>query len=293
MVKQTVNSLTMNDLFQKTKVFAEGLDHPEGVAAHPDGSVWAGGEAGQVYRISSKAEVNIMADTGGFILGLAFSPGSEWLAICDNGKKCIWKLDMQSMELENYTAGTADAGFILPNYPVFDSAGNLYVSDSGNFNQVNGRIFKFFANGDSEIWHSGPFSFTNGMALDHKQQWLYVVSSWLPGVERIRINDDGSAGLKELFCTLPRTVPDGIAFDVEGNLYVTCYTPNVIFKVTPDRFTTAIVEDREAHTLSNPTNIAFGGKDLDQLFTANLGRWHITKIDIGIKGLPLVSHHKK
>jgi hypothetical protein len=32
-------------------VFAEGLDHPECVAVHPDGSVWCGGEAGQIYRI--------------------------------------------------------------------------------------------------------------------------------------------------------------------------------------------------------------------------------------------------
>jgi len=42
--------------------------------------------------------------------------------------------------------------------------------------------------------------------------------------------------------------------------------------------------------LSNPTNIAFGGPKLDQLFAANLGRWHITKIDAGVKGLALASH---
>jgi hypothetical protein len=28
----------------KLSIFAEGLDHPEGVAVHPDGSVWCGGE---------------------------------------------------------------------------------------------------------------------------------------------------------------------------------------------------------------------------------------------------------
>ena len=35
----------------KLSVFAEGLDHPEGLAVHPDGSIWCGGEAGQIYRI--------------------------------------------------------------------------------------------------------------------------------------------------------------------------------------------------------------------------------------------------
>ena len=34
------------------RVFYDGVDHAEGVAVHPDGSVWCGGEAGQVYRIA-------------------------------------------------------------------------------------------------------------------------------------------------------------------------------------------------------------------------------------------------
>jgi len=50
------------------------------------------------------------------------------------------------------------------------------------------------------------------------------------------------------------------------------------------------VDDWEAHTLSNPTNTAFGGEKFDQMFIANLGRWHITRIDVGVKGLKLASH---
>ena len=44
----------MHPLLAKATVFAEGLDHPECVAVHPDGTIWAGGEAGQIYRISSE-----------------------------------------------------------------------------------------------------------------------------------------------------------------------------------------------------------------------------------------------
>ncbi|HRO71723.1 MAG TPA: SMP-30/gluconolactonase/LRE family protein, partial [Chitinophagaceae bacterium] len=111
--------------------------------------------------------------------------------------------------------------------------------------------------------------------------------------ERIRIGGDGSAAEREVYCTMPRTVPDGIAFDNEGNLYVSCYIPNAIYKISTDRVSTLLIDDWEAHTLANPTNIAFGGKNMDQLFTANLGRWHINKIDLGIKGLALVSHINK
>ncbi len=281
----------MIDLLARTTTFASGLDHPEGIATHPGGSVWAGGEAGQIYKIYPEGNAfEIVADTKGFNLGIAFSPGSQWLAICDNGNKCVRNLNLENMQLRKFAEGAEGIRFKIPNYPVFDQDGNLYVSDSGEFNTITGKIFKFDIHGNGIIWHKGPFSFTNGMALDGEKKFLYVVSSWLPGVERILINDDGSAGEKEIYCTLPKTIPDGIAFDANGNLYITCYTPNAIYKVTPDRLTSLLVDDWEAHTLANPTNIAFGGPAMDQLFTANLGRWHINRIDLGIKGLPLVSH---
>jgi gluconolactonase len=284
----------MSDIKNRISTFADNLDHPECVAVHQDGSVWAGGEAGQIYRIAPEGnEWKEVANTGGFALGIAFSPGCEWLAICDSAAKCVWKLNLQTYELSLFTKGSDNHSFNIPNYPVFDSNGNLYVSESGKFNTVTGKIFKFSPDGLGEVWHAGPFSFTNGMALGKDKQFLYVVASWLPGVERIQILSDGSAGIREVYCTLPQTVPDGIAFDEDENLYITCYIPNAIYKVTKERVCTLLVDDWEAHTLANPTNIAFGGANLDQLFTANLGRWHINKIDLGTKGLPLVSHQNR
>ena len=56
----------------EVRKFATGLDHPEGVAVGRDGTVYAGGEAGQVYRISRDGEhVEVMANTGGFCLGIS------------------------------------------------------------------------------------------------------------------------------------------------------------------------------------------------------------------------------
>ncbi len=283
----------MHPLLEKTTVFADGLDHPECIAEHPDGTLWAGGEAGQIYRISSDGtQVKEVANTGGFILGIAFSPGAKWMAICDLGLKCLWKLDMATLKLEKFSEGADGHQFNIPNYAVFDAEGNLYVTESGEFREVNGCILKYTPDGQGHIWHQGPFNFSNGCALSPKGNYLYIVVSFLPGIERVRINADGTAGDREVFCTLPESVPDGCAFDAAGNLYVSCYAPNKIYKVTPDRVNTVFIDDWEAHTLSNPTNIAFGGKNMEQMFTANLGRWHITKIDAGIKGLALPSHTK-
>lgn len=266
---------TINDI----NIFADGLDHPECLAVHPDGTVWAGGEAGQIYKISEDGKsIEEIANTGGFVLGIAFSPDASWLAACDLKKKCVWKYHLQSKSLTVFSEEADKRKFITPNYPVFDKFGNLYVSDSGNFRKVNGCIFKFNTEGEGEVWHEGPFSFTNGMALSRSQAHLYVVCSWLPGVEIISINPDGSAGERNVFVKIPETCPDGIAIDDNDDVYVTCYAPNTIFKIGRNRIPEVLVHDWEAHTLSNPTNIAFNVKNNKELFIANLGRWHIAKL---------------
>ena len=272
------------------KIFCDGLDHPEGVAIHPDGTVWAGGEGGQIYCISADgSQLGVVANTGGFILGLAFSPDGSWLAICDNKHKCIWRLCLQSRELEVYASAKTGATFGIPNYPAFDDSGNLYVSDSGVFREVNGRIWKIDPQRKVSVWHNGPFSFSNGLAISPDRKGLYVVCTWLPGVERIAINADGTAGERETVVTLPETCPDGIAFDIAGNLYITCYAPNTIYRLSPGGTLSTFIHDWEAHTLSNPTNIAFGGKDNRTLFIANLGRWHISCLQAEVPGASLIN----
>lgn len=274
----------------RASVFVEGLDHPECVAVHPDGSIWAGGEAGQIYRIAPDgSEVREVANTGGFILGIAFSPDLSWLLVCDNGRHCLWRLDLETERLSLFARGASGHEFKIPNYACFASDGTIYVSDSGTFRVVNGLITRFDADhsGRGSVWCEGPFNFANGICLSPDEDALYVVCSFLPGVERIALNDDGSAGTREVFVTLPRTVPDGVAFDTDGNLYVSCYSPNHIYRVASDGSTELLLDDWDMHTLSNPTNIAFGGPNRDILFTANLGRWHVTAIQTDAKGAPL------
>lgn len=278
---------------ENVSVFADGLDHAEGVAVHPDGSIWAGGEAGQIYRITPDgAQVEEIAHTGGFVQGIAFSPDVTWLAACDTKNKCVWKLDLRSGQLEKFADGAEGLPFNIPNYPAFDSRGRLYVSESGTFRQVNGQVFRFNPNGTGMVWHAGPFNFANGLALSASEDHLYVACTWLPGVERVEILPDGSAGRREVYATLPQTCPDGLAFDEEGNLYISCYVPNAIYRVNKKQEIRLLVDDWEGHTLSNPTNIAFGGKDFKQLFTSNLGRWHISRIsNMPVPGLKLICHN--
>ncbi|RYE16931.1 MAG: hypothetical protein EOP51_24880, partial [Sphingobacteriales bacterium] len=172
--------LTINDV----AIFADGVDHSECVCVHPDGSVWAGGEAGQIYRISADgSEIKEVNNTGGFVLGIAFSPDASWLAVCDLANHCVWKLHIESNKLEKFAEAVDGENIKIPNYPAFDSAGRLYVSESGGFRAVTGKVYRFEQDGKGQVWHNGPFSFANGIALSKKEDYLYITCTWLPGVE--------------------------------------------------------------------------------------------------------------
>lgn len=281
----------MNITIDDIEIFADGLDHPECIAVHPDGSIWAGGEGGQIYKISPDGlEIKEITNTHGFILGIAFSPDASWLAICDMKNHCVWKLGLNTFELTKFATGAENVTFNIPNYPCFSKNGKLWISESGAFRQTTGKIFCFDDKGEGTVWHPGPFNFANGMALSINEDWLYVACTWLPGIERIAINADGSAGKREVYCTLPRSCPDGLAFDADQNLYVGCYAPNYIYKISSKQEVHLLIDDWEAHGLCNPTNIAFGGKDFNELYTANLGAWHVSRIRLNVIGQKLACH---
>jgi gluconolactonase len=267
------------------KVFADGLDHPECVCWHPDGVLYAGGEEGQIYRVSGDGkDVREIVRSGGFMLGIAVSPDGSWLAGCDFKKHCVWKCDIDTGQLSVLSRGAESCEMKIPNYAAFDRSGNLYVSDSGSPDASCGRIFRVSPSGETIVWHDGPFHFTNGLAISPAHDALFVVCTYASTVERVEFGPRGEAGTRSTYLKLEGTLPDGLAFNAQGDMYVSCYTPSRIYRVIQGAPPRAIVfaDDWTDHVLCHPTNICFGGTDRTTLFAANLGRWHIASIATGL-----------
>jgi gluconolactonase len=162
-------------------------------------------------------------------------------------------------------------GFILG--LAFDSDQNLYACD-----MRHSAVFRLDTR-TGDLVH-----FANGMALSPDKDHLYVAESFAGRVIRISIDKNGSLQEGELFVDGLERVPDGLAFDTAGNLYISCYEPSRIYRVSPEREIHLFIDDPIAHTLCHPTNCAFRG---EELFTSNLGRWHITRIEARSEGLVL------
>jgi sugar lactone lactonase YvrE len=260
------------------------LDHPEGVAIAADGSIWCGGERGQIYRIDPDTRaIEEVASTGGFCLGVAFDAHGD-LFVCDLKHAVVFRLATGSGRLERFADGADGRRLRTPNALAFDAAGRLYVSDSLAQGEPGPGLYRFAPDGTGELWHDEPLHFANGLALAADGSALYVAETFTHAIVRIAIAPDGRAGARETMAELPGVLPDGLAFDADGRLYVACYEPSQILRIEPGGAVTPVLHDEQAHLLCHPTNVAFRGT---QLIAANLGRWHLTAIEVGVTGAAL------
>jgi gluconolactonase len=276
----------MAEPLSRLSPLASGLDHPEGIAWAPDGNAYATGEAGQVYRISAaEGTFTQVGSSGGYGLGIAADAASN-LYVCDMGVKAVVRIKPDG-SASTYSRGATEEPLTVPNFPVFDGAGNLYVSNSGGWTAGNGHIQRIDPHGKASIWSRLATGFTNGLSLSADGRFLYVVESTPPLISRIAILPDGSAGAYEVVAALPGTVPDGIAFDGEGRLYVACYAPDRIYRIPPGGKPEVLFDDWTRMSLNAPTNLAFAGPNLDRLLIASLGGYSIMSAELGVRGMPL------
>ena len=267
------------------RTVASGLDHPECVAVGLDGHLFAGGEGGQIYRIAPDgSRLSEFANTTGESGGLA-------LDAAGNLYECNLSGHLNRItpggEVSVYSTGTPDLPAFFPNYPVFDTDGNLFWSDSGDWNKLNGRVYVVRPNGITEVAVPDYLAFPNGMAFDAEHGWLYIVQSSAKNIVRVKITQGAVVDRPEIYVSLPDgTLPDGVALAESGNLYIACYEPDILYVVEPTRRLDVVVEGIAFGLLNRPTNVAFSLEGVE-LYCANYGGGEISVLSVGEKGMVL------
>jgi gluconolactonase len=161
--------------------------------------------------------------------------------------------------------------------------------------EPNGALVRIRPDGRGEIVATGIY-LANGTAIDPKEEAVYVLESTRDDCLRIAIKKDGTFGKPEIYAKDFPALPDGMAFDVEGNLFVTLpgkgkdgqlVPANQIIKVDTNGKWSLLIDDPTGQKLALPTNCAFGGPGLQDLYIANLEGDHFNRVHTVFRGHPL------
>jgi gluconolactonase len=125
--------------------------------------------------------------------------------------------------------------------------------------------------------------FPNGLAFDPTGSHLYLAQTFARVVERFTFRH-GVLSSDGVFCELANGRPDGMAVDIDGNLWV-C-TPGTggleVFSAQG-----APIRRLEFGAGTMTTNCCFGGPDMRQLFVTAAGQGAVLLLDVDTPGLPL------
>jgi gluconolactonase len=115
------------------------------------------------------------------------------------------------------------------------------------------------------------------MAL--RASWLYVAESTWPGVVRLPVE----GGEPEPVVAL-EDAPDGLAFDAVGGLWISCWQPNRILRLSPEGELEVIADDWSGIHVLTPNNLAFAGPALAELAFPALAGDFVRAFRPGVQG---------
>jgi hypothetical protein len=208
----TTNGNTSNPFpYEVGKKLASNLHPVANPAIDPDGNIYAtySGRRGQktpvsIYKITPKGAVTPFVTDIMNATGLAFSLTGE-LFVSSRYEGSVYRVD-RAGGTELFTEGMGIATGIA-----FDHDGNLYVGDrTGSIFKINSNkeIFVFATLEPSIAAYHLAFGFDN---------YLYVTGPTTSSFDSIyRVSPSGE--VERYFTGMGR--PQGIAFDIEGYLYV-------------------------------------------------------------------------
>ena len=279
-------------VIQEPTVVATGLRFPEGPVALPGGELLVSEiAAGRITRVRNDGSKTAVAVPGGGPNGLAFGP--DGLLYCCNNGGFTWNeqdgLLLPGTRVPDYAGGWIDridpaTGRVTklyensdamplsaPNDLVFAADGGFWFTDHGSTTaryHEHGAIFYATADGREINRVVSPESAPNGIALSPDGRKLYVALTLERQVLAFDVVARGKLSPTDPFAAviaadLPgRAFLDSMKVDAEGNLCLATLVDGAVRTIKPS----GSELDRVSVPDMIPTNLAFGGPDLRDLW---------------------------
>jgi gluconolactonase len=232
-----------------------------------------------ILRLGTDGKVTTHKQPAGNPNGLVFDPQFRLIAAerGDPGSKTsgrITRTDLKTGQVEVLAESYNGASFGTPNDVTFDGKGRIYFSAGGNVYRIDapGKV--------AQVVAAPVVDSSNGVMVspDDRKFYLVEMNRGPQGPRRVRVFDlaaDGTVSNPRVFHEFfPGRGGDGMASDVEGNIYVAA-------GMNAPRGTTETLDVKSGVHVFSPsgakiqfipipvdtiTNVAFGGPDLKTLY---------------------------
>jgi len=242
---------------------------------------------GLIYRIDPQGQVKLVVEYDGEPNGLKIHhDGRIFVADHKNG---LMLLDPESGSIKPYIGRYKTESFKGLNDLVFSKAGALYFTDQGQsgLQDPSGRVYCLDTQGNLNCLLNNVPS-PNGIALNPEENFLYIAVTRANSVWRAMLLADGSITRVGNFIQLSGgSGPDGLAVDQAGNLYVAHAGLGSVWKFSAQG--EPLLRIRSCAGMMT-TNLAFGGKDNQDLFITESESGSILRARMDTPGLTLFSH---
>ncbi|WP_034302678.1 SMP-30/gluconolactonase/LRE family protein [Herbaspirillum sp. RV1423] len=273
-----------------------GLSRPECIIAEPDGTLWISDNRGALTHVEAgTGKQRLIGPAEGIPNGVAMEPDGTFL-VADIGAGCLYRIDRDGNKTMLYDK--IDGKRIgAVNFVYIDGKDRLWIAVSTITEPrllavdtaiPDGYILLIDENGPRRV--AEGLYFTNEIRIDGEGKYLYVAETTAGGVTRFTIEDDGSLSDKQPFGPRPLfkgAKVDGIAFDADGNLWVTEITRNQIVVLKPDGTALTVFEDPEGKVIDFPTSVTFGGPDLRTVYVGSLRMDKLAVFTSPVPGVPM------
>ena len=220
---------------ERFEVFASGLDHPECIAFDRDGSLWAGGEAGQIYRIDAAGKLETVATLGGFTGGHRVLAAWTTRSTSATPSLGLVRVDADGRHCRLRHRGRRAADGLPPIIRCSTGAGGSMCRIPELEDGATAALLRFEPDGTGRVI-GGSVRLCQRAGVSARRAAL---CSWRRATP---IASSGSSsmpraisGRVEVYAEQVGRLPDGLALDEAGNLYVACYASDEIWRISPSR----------------------------------------------------------
>jgi sugar lactone lactonase YvrE len=243
------------------KVLLDGLMFTEGPRWHDGKLFFSDMHAHKVMSVDLEGKAQIIVEVPTWPSGLGWLPDGRMLIVSMTDRRLL-RLDPDGLKTH---ADLDTLASFYCNDMVVDGKGRAYVGNFG-YDLLSGEpqkpaeLILVNPDGSARVAADG-FDFPNGTVISPDGKTLVVGESMGHRLTAFNIQSDGSLTDRRPFADLGEAVPDGIALDAEGAIWVASPMSKELLRV---RDGGAVAERLRFDTM--PIACALGGPDRRMLF---------------------------